>query len=111
MWNIIENARIKLTLWYLAIIMVVSISFSLGFYRIVAGEFEFQANTLRHRPGLEMEFINDNLLMSRRRFFYRLVYLNGFIFLGAGAAGYFLAGKALSPLHESIERERQFISD
>ncbi len=119
-----ENARIKLTAWYLAIIMVISLLFSFGIYSMINNEFHrferlrvfiredqdihpyiqtFQAP----RERIDPTFIQE----SRRRLIVSLVSVNILIFVLAGGAGYFLAGRTLRPIKEMVDEQNRFVSD
>ena len=115
-----HSARLKLTAWYLLIIMFVSIFFSLIIYRGLIGEINRVSRMERFRSErrhsavglpspvfLDPDFINE----IKRRIIFGLMIINGVIFVGAGALGYFLAGKTLSPIQEMVEEQNRFISD
>ena len=97
-----ESARIKLTVWYLVIIMTISILFSLvvfnRLHRELGRSFPFPPS-----PEIFMEI--------RQRLVFTLVLINGTIFVLAGGLGYFLAGKTLQPIREMFEEQNRFISD
>lgn len=116
--NMFTRARVKLTAWYILIIMIVSITFSIAFYlasafgieRSVAGRYllstggnpDYFALPTGLRNGIE-DF------KTQLRF--ALVIVNGFIFVFASGAGYFLAGKTLKPIEESMEKQKRFVTD
>src|SRR5581483_2650612 len=96
-----DKARLKLTAWYLLIIMVISISFSAVIYRIQTTEIERFARTQRARIELRLNgfgssptlLIDPNLLEdTKRRLLVSLFFMNGAIFAISGIFGYFLAG-------------------
>src|SRR3989344_2407588 len=97
-----ESARIKLTVWYLVIIMTISILFSLvvfnRLHRELRRPFPFSPS-----PEIFMEI--------RQRLVFTLGLINGTIFVLAGGLGYFLAGKTLQPIREMFEEQNRFISD
>jgi len=115
-----NSARVKLTTWYLLIIIFVSIAFSLVIYRGLTGEVDRAVRLERFRSErrhsavrlpspvfLDPNFINE----IKRRIIFGLMIINGVIFIGAGALGYFLAGKTLRPIQEMMEEQNRFISD
>ena len=115
-----HSARLKLTAWYLLIIMFVSIAFSLVIYRGLTGEVDRVVRLERFRSErrhsavglpspvfLDPDFINE----IKRRIIFGLMIINGVIFIGAGALGYFLAGKTLRPIQEMMEEQNRFITD
>lgn len=97
MKNIFNLARIKLTLIYLAIIMVISLFFSFNIYGIINKE-------LQRRDRLFIQEI-------RSRIIEQLFLTNLEILIISGIVGYILAGATLKPIEEAIEEQRRFISD
>lgn len=125
-----RSARVKLTLWYLLIIMTVSFSFSVVIYEFLSGEVERLAMEQRLRIEqklYEMGFspyearlrISPNLPLpdpglvneTKQRIIFSLAIVNGAIFFVAGGLGYLLAGKTLSPIQEMMQDQNRFISD
>jgi two-component system, OmpR family, sensor histidine kinase CiaH len=115
-----HSARIKLTAWYLAIIMAVSLSFSAVIYRQIISEVERFARMQRVRierrfPGgfiipqlpPDQELVED----IRNRLLLRLAIINGSIFIAAGGLGYILAGRTLKPISDMLDEQNRFISD
>ena len=94
-----KQARIKLTLYYLAIIMVINIFFSLIIYRGATAELR-RIETAQHlrlpmpiRTAIDPEVIEE----TKRRIVLSLFYLNVIILGMAGVGGYFfLAFVAIS---------------
>jgi two-component system sensor histidine kinase CiaH len=116
-----KKARIKLTLWYLVIIMAISLSFSALIYGAVNSEFQRRLNAIEYRldlrghgmlppTGQERFFIED-LNEARIRVFFILLYTNGLIFAFSAIAGYFLAGKTLKPIERTVNEQKRFIAD
>jgi signal transduction histidine kinase len=115
------KTRIKLTLWYLLIIMLVSSMFSVIIYRILSFEIERFENLQRIRierripqmvppfqlPQPTPELINE----TEHRILLMLVFVNCGIFVFAGLLGYILAGKTLAPIKEMMDEQNRFISD
>lgn len=121
-----ESARIKLTLWYLLIIMLVSLLFSISIYsRINADLSRFEQMQTRYQrdvdQGIIREFPNQNpasqrlnvqeIQEARARLILTLGIINLLILGFAGTAGYFLAGRTLRPISEMVEEQNRFISD
>ncbi len=119
-----QKARIKLTAWYLLIIMLVSIVFSLVIYSGInreLGRFEkMQELRLRREQELIMpaplpnEFHDANtqaVAAARTRLTLTLILINIGIFGIAGFAGYFLAGRTLKPIKEMVDDQNRFITD
>jgi len=114
-----KNARLKLTAWYLVIIMFVSIAFSLVIYRGLMSEVHRFSRMQRLRiervlpPNPTQPFFTDEDLITeiQQRIIFGLGIINIIIFLTSGALGYFLAGKTLRPIQEMVEEQNRFISD
>ena len=125
-------ARIKLTAWYLLIIMCVSLSFSVVIYKVLTREVERFARAQRFRiehplpsnftpPGEIMESgyttnnrstIDPDLIAeTNTRIIWSLFTLNGIIIIISGGLSYFLAGRTLDPIRVMLEEQNQFISD
>jgi len=127
-----QKARFKLTLWYLFIIMLISLSFSGVIYKVIANEVDrlsFMQKRRLERRLKEKEFfplrqegyaqgrfpfpITDPELVeeTKRRVLLILFAVNGGIFLLAGGFGYLLAGKTLTPIKEMVDEQNRFISE
>ena len=113
------SARIKLTAWYLLIIMAISLAFSLFIYRLLSQEIYRFARAQRFRiegrffianispPPLDIELIND----TKKRLVMTLVVVNGTILAISGTLSYFLAGQTLAPIKQMMDEQNRFISD
>lgn len=106
-----KAARIKLTAWYLLIIMIISISFSGIIFGMISQEMERFVRSPRFRdsqiPIIEEEVLGE----SRSRLIWSLVEINGAILLISGTFGYVLAGKTLSPIQKMLEEQKRFVGD
>jgi signal transduction histidine kinase len=119
-----HSARIKLTVWYVCIIMLVSVLFSIMIYT------EFNSELVRfehlHRLRIEREQQNipypdfprrlaiidpDMIAETRARLMIVLLLVNSGILILSGGAAYFLAGKTLKPIKDMVEEQHQFIAD
>jgi two-component system, OmpR family, sensor histidine kinase CiaH len=119
-----QKARIKLTAWYLLIIMLISIIFSLVIYSGINREFDRFDRSQKMRLRIERnlllpaplppelrEFEAQNINDARVRLKLVLVLINVGIFGIAGLAGYFLAGRTLHPIKEMMDDQNRFITD
>lgn len=120
----IKSATFKLTLWYLAIIMLLSGLFSMALYRESAAQLgenvDRQRNAIVRLP-LPREFdtrrneflqtLDDQLAIDRQRIFLRLLILNLATLLLGGAASYGLARRTLRPIEDSLEAQSRFTAD
>lgn len=126
-----NSARFKLTAWYLLIIMVISICFSLVVYKLLTNEVERFAAMQRFRierrirsgayvtpdgqvivPKVSMPpFDPDLVLETDHRIAVILAIINAGIFIFAGGLGYFLAGRTLRPIQIMMDEQNRFIGD
>jgi two-component system, OmpR family, sensor histidine kinase CiaH len=115
------KVRLKLTAWYLLIIMAISISFSAFIYRSVSVEFETRLGLIQRRieqreralpnpPPQDIVFFAD-LANTKQNVLLILIYTNlAILFLSAGA-GYLLAGKTLRPIEDALDEQKRFVAD
>lgn len=125
-----KQARMKLTAWYLLIIMSISISFSIVIFQQLSLEVERFERLQRFR--LEKRFqeyyvlppINHSSLIilpdtynpeliweTKQRMVFVLFGVNLIILILSGGLGYFLAGKTLLPIKKMVDEQNRFISD
>ena len=122
------RTRLKLTAWYLLIIMLISISFSVAMYRVLTGEFDrveriqkfrqehiLPSPTLRFDPDIRQDriYILDPQLVeeTKERILIILILTNMGIFIISAGAGYFLAGRTLRPIQDMVDEQNRFITD
>jgi signal transduction histidine kinase len=116
------KARIKITSQYVAIIMLVSFSFSVFLYRSISSDFQRRLNVIETRlrqstplgwriQGPVHEYFLQDLHDARAGLFLMLIYANGMILLLSFAAGYYLAGKTLTPIEKAMNKQKRFIAD
>jgi len=107
-----KQARLKLTAWYLLIIMVISISFSGVIYGMVSQEIDRFIHSPRFRiEEISMEDQDTLLAESQSRLILSLIEINGIILIISGTLGYILAGKTLSPIQKMLEEQKRFVGD
>ena len=119
-----HSARFKLTAWYLLIIMLVSLIFSIIIYLNLIAEverFERQQRVLieermeQQWPApfhLPSPIANRELIEeTQRRILITLLLLNGSILVLSGILGYWLAGRTLQPIKVMIDEQNRFVSD
>jgi signal transduction histidine kinase len=112
-----ESARLKLAGTYLAIIMAMSIVFSIILYNVSSHELDrgLRRPPAQHVRGVllnEFDSLREaQLEASRSALKRRLVAFNvGTLLLGA-ALSYLLARAALRPIEESVDAQNRFTSD
>lgn len=112
-----NTARLKLTGWYLLIIMLISGAFSFVIYRALTYELDRLSRLQRFRVERRLfitpvPVIDPELVAEAKR---RVIFTLGFINLGilavSGATGYFLASQTLKPIQDMVDEQNRFISD
>jgi signal transduction histidine kinase len=117
-----KKARLKLTAWYLVIIMTISLFFSFVIYNVLSNEVERFAKIQKNQIEYRFHYFNnsppppfltdpDLIIEVKQRIFLRLAEINLLILVIAGTLGYFLAGKTLDPIAKMMEEQNRFISD
>ncbi len=127
-----HSARIKLTVWYLIIIMAISFFFSTFIYFGATREFDRILRVEEFRtthPNLGEKYIQrpvwdtdvlpplpnspDPALIqaSRIRVIEGLAGINLIILALSALAGYFLAGRTLRPIKNMVDEQNRFITD
>lgn len=115
-----QKARLKLTAWYLLIIMVISLSLSAVIYRVQVSEIERIER--RQQMRFEQRFPRETLPPiftfepkifeeAKQRLIIFLAIINSGILVISGGLGYFLAGRTLLPISEMMEEQNRFITD
>lgn len=124
--HMFQSATLKLTAWYLAILMTISITFSVVIYQLnyrevnnrlqdlqtsLTGGVEFiipDHNTFGFGPGsafsTESQKAGAQMALS-------LIYINLVVLVAGGLGSYFLARRTLKPIEESHEAQSRFTSD
>jgi signal transduction histidine kinase len=115
-----RSATFKLTLWYIAIVMAISLAFSVVLYHEATSElirglhgqmehifnqfpvFEGDPSLLRPAP---------DYTAAVHRILIRLVGFNAIVFVGAGLSSYWLARRTLEPIEEAHEQQKRFTAD
>lgn len=107
-----KEARIKLTLYYLSIIMIISLFFSVIIYQGATFELSRIENRQRIiRPNPAFIIDPDIIRETKYRIFISLLTLNGIILIGSGLSGYFLAGKTLNPIQKMMDEQKEFVGN
>lgn len=114
--NQFHTATLKLTAWYLAILMTVSLAFSVVIYSLSAHELDrpFPINS-PNRTFIDDDVIRvireNRAIEGKRSLIANLVILNVVtLALGAGAS-FLFAKRTLRPIEEAMEAQSQFVSD
>lgn len=111
-----QSATLKLTGWYLLILMTLSLLFSLAIYQITAGEINARLNqietSLKLPRGYGFEDLRLNQLHeAEENLVIGLIYINILIFVVGGVGSYYLAKRTIRPIEEAHEAQSRFTSD
>ncbi len=123
--RILQSATVRLTGTYLAIMMLMSISFSFVFYNTSSHQLDRQElpqditrvyeslrqNDERLGPGDLQRFLRQRADEGRHELLARLVLINTTVLLAGGAISYLLARRSLQPIEEAMEAQTRFVSD
>jgi two-component system sensor histidine kinase CiaH len=120
-----HNIYVRLALWYTAIIMAISLVFSIWVYREAMNEVRagvvgaagaiavpLQDTTLhvvqeeRLQAAIERQYAE-----SQGRLLMNLVFLNAAVLVAGGLASYALARRTLQPVEDALEAQNRFTAD
>jgi two-component system sensor histidine kinase CiaH len=116
-----HSAALKLTAWYLAIIMALSLGCSYALYNVSSNDLD--NNIHRHLPLSVNELLTPKdvryLANYRDRQLQKdlnhlksnLITFNIMVLLLGGAASYMLARRTLEPIEQSLDSQKRFTSD
>lgn len=117
-----ESATVKLTSWYLLILMCISLLFSIIIYQIATSEVSVRLEGFQEQvvvgtaPGgqvvtslrdIRRELMNE----AAHNIILYLLYTNIFVLLAGGVGAYFLARRTLTPLKAAHDAQARFTSD
>ncbi len=124
-----QSATLKLTAWYLAILMAISITFSIVIYQLNYREVSFRLENLQHSiiddfnvPAPFDSYLDNyrnspnSILFDESRkasdqMILSLIYINLVVLFAGGLGAYFLARRTLRPIEEAHEAQSRFTSD
>ncbi|MEP7166378.1 MAG: ATP-binding protein [Candidatus Woesebacteria bacterium] len=119
--TIFRSARIRLTVSYVLIMMMLSLLFTGILYRAAIIELQrsLRVQALRFVPRFDrlvpMSIVTEPdagvFEDARERIAIQLAVLNGAILLLSSAAAYILAGKTLDPIAVMLDEQKRFVSD
>ncbi|HSW78098.1 MAG TPA: ATP-binding protein [Candidatus Chromulinivoraceae bacterium] len=114
-----KSATLKLTSWYLAILIAISLLFSVVIYSIASNEVGARINDVQNSPRFSY-VVNHTMLDNFRDVQVRqanaslitsLVVTNICIWIAGGIGSYYLARRTLTPIEEAHEAQSRFTSD
>jgi|SRR5579862_6351496 len=115
-----HSAALKLTLWYLAIIMAISLIFSVSIYHVSGADLD---RNLNRQVGYFSGFLGPNQALGYQSLRDRqlsddlghlrtnLFLFNLLVLVGGGAASYWLARRTLQPIEDALDSQSRFASD
>ena len=115
-----HSAALKLTGWYLAIIMAISILFSLSLYHVSSADLDRNVNRQigYFNNLLGPDESQDYGILRQKQLGQDLDHLRGslvlfniLVLIGGGAASYWLARRTLTPIEEALDAQSRFASD
>ena len=115
-----RSATFKLTMWYLAIVMTISIIFSFALYSVTAGALDRGFNRETQRIDLQfpvfqndpnLPHMNADATSDAHHILLRLLSLNFIVLAVAGFSSYWLARRTLEPIEAAHEQQKRFTSD
>jgi signal transduction histidine kinase len=114
-----QSATLKLTGWYLLILMIISILFSVAIYTVTSSEINLRLERLQDSLQVRSGFApprDDNLRTGEvseasNRISMGLLYANLLIFVTGGVGSFLLARRTLRPIQEAHEAQSRFTSD
>jgi len=114
-----RSATFKLTMWYLAIVMAISLAFSVVLYHVTTGELDRGLRHETQRIYTEFPVFQGNPMLrpnvdydsGAHRILLRLIGFNIFVLVAAGGASYWLARRTLQPIEEAHQQQARFTSD
>ncbi len=124
-----QSATLKLTAWYLAILMAISITFSVVIYQLNYREISFRLESLQHSiidgftgtvpfstyfdystDGATSPLVTESRKASNQMIL-SLIYINLVVLIAGGLGAFFLARRTLRPIAEAHEAQSRFTSD
>lgn len=113
-----QSATFKLTTWYLAILIAISLLFSVIIYAIASTEIGTRIGYLQrdsrifrvHQTQLE-DFRDIQVHKAEANLITSLIITNLGIWIIGGVGSYYLAKRSLKPIEEAHEAQSRFVSD
>ena len=116
-----KSARLKLTAWYLLIIMLISILFSIAIYSEINADLGRLEHYQELRKQRDLQFapplppnpeLDRNVVAEARDRITLILFLVNFgILVVSGGSAYFLAGRTLKPIKDMVDEQNRFITD
>jgi two-component system sensor histidine kinase CiaH len=117
--HMFHSATLKLTAWYLGIIMVISIVFSFAIYQINFHEVNIRLENFQNSlltligdvPNTSNAIRQAQSDQAALQMVLSLIYINVIILVAGGVGSYALARRTLRPIEQAHEAQSRFTSD
>lgn len=115
--SLFDSATMRLTLWYMVILMTISVLFSILLYRVASDEID---RAFGPRGEMTRVYISEDGIVdvrekiirdSNQRLFTNLLLFNALVLVAGGGASYLLARRTLVPVEQALEAQIRFSSD
>ena len=114
-----RSATFRLTVSYLAIVVVISVLFSAVVYHVGTDDLAFGLHHQMQRISTDFPVFDNSpflrpgndLSNDSHRLLGRLIAFNIIVFIGAGFASYWLARRTLTPIEQAHEQQKRFTAD
>lgn len=117
-----HSATLKLTSWYLLILMAVGLFFSFIIYQVAVSEIDSRLESLQQRiqtdagvsilPGYDLAALRSiQAHQAEASLLTNLFYMNILLLAVGGIASYFMARRTLEPIEHAHEAQSRFTSD
>jgi signal transduction histidine kinase len=114
-----RSATFKLTVWYMLIIVAISLMFSLVVYHLAVNELASGLSHQSERFSNEFPAFSNNPLLRQRselssgthQIITNLIVFNALVFVTAGFGSYALARRTLEPIEDAHEQQKRFTAD
>ncbi len=119
--NVFRSTTVRLTIWYLMVLMSISIVFSSVIYQVASNEIQTRLNNFQTNIQTSFESSETSLLDTiihaseslgaSDKLIVQLFYVNLFVLIGGGFISYYLAKRSLLPIKKVHEAQSRFTSD
>lgn len=115
-----KSATLKLTLYYLLVVMLISLIFSVVVYKVGTDNLRLALHRQTNKLSIEYPFFNqrsglqysrDDLSAGSHDLLDHLILTNLAVLIGAGFIGYVLAKQTLKPIEQSHQQQQRFTAD
>lgn len=117
--SLFESATLRLTAWYMTLLMLISVLFSFVLYEVATNEFNHalrpvptNSYTIQTEPEVfDSQIRTQRVNESAQRLIGSLVVFNLAVLVGGTVLSYLLARRTLQPIQEAHDLQARFASD